>query len=64
MSMMELFTQEQAIEALETSLKTRDSFIEELHKLDNFIFFLKYFLNTGEALSMENFGLPGEDEDD
>ena len=64
MGMMDLLTQEQAEEALQDSIKTRAAFIKEMHKLDNLIFFLKYYLNTGEALNPDVLELPGDEEND
>ena len=66
MGMMNLYTEEQAEEALEESIVTRKKFIEELETLDTIIFMLKYYLATGDALDPEVFGIEdlGEDSDD
>jgi len=63
MGMMELFSQEQAEEALQDAIRTRAAFVEEMQKLDNLIFFLKYYLNTGEALNIDVIDLPGEEDE-
>lgn len=64
MGMMELFSQEQAEEALQGAFNTKAAFLEELEKLNNFIFFLKYYLKTGEALNPDVIDLPGDEEDE
>ena len=57
MGMMDLYTNEQAEEALEDSIATRKEFIKELETIDTIIFMLKYYLATGDALDPEVFGI-------
>lgn len=66
MGMMDLYSVEQAEEALEESIAARKEFIKEIEMLDTMIFLLKYFLATGEPLDPAVFGIEdlGEDSDD
>lgn len=66
---MEYFTNEQAIEALEEAKNTKEQLSEMAEQINNYIFFLKYYLATGEALNPEVINLPiddwpGRDSDD
>ena len=66
MSMMDLFTREQAIEALEGAEATKVEFMIEVDNINNLIFILKYYLETGDALDPAAFGIddPTDDEGD
>ena len=57
MGMMDLYTEEQAAEALEESIKTKKEFLKEIETLDTMIFILKYFLATGDPLDPAAFDL-------
>jgi len=57
MSMMDLYKLEQVEEALSDSMKTREGFLKEIAKLDIYIFILKYYIATGDALEPGAFGL-------
>ena len=61
--MMELYTEDEAANALDEALETKAQIIDMLEKLNNYIFFLKYFLNTGEALNPDVIDLPEDDND-
>jgi len=63
MGMMEFYTDREAVEALLEADRTRDQIIEMLRRLDNYIFFLKYFIATGEALDPDVIDLPEDDDD-
>lgn len=63
MSMVDFFTREEAIEALEMTKKTRKAFLAEVKKYDNLIFVLEYYLNTGEGLQTDFLDLPGKEEE-
>ena len=64
MSMMDLYTHEQALEALEEAEATKQLLTRELDKINIMIIFLQYYLNTGEALDPEALGIepPTEEE--
>jgi hypothetical protein len=64
MSMMEHYTREQAQEALEDALNMKEVFYKEIDKLNNYIFFLKYFLATGDALEIDVIEFPEGAEDE
>ena len=66
MSMMDLFTREQAIEALEEAEATKQEFLKELDNVNNMIFILRYYLETGEALDPAVYGFeePEDEEGD
>ena len=64
MSMMDMYTREQAEEAIEEALRVKREILEEVRKLDNYIFFMDYYLKTGEALDTEAIDLPEEVNDD
>ena len=57
MSMMDLYTTEQATQALADSIETRKQFIKEIETLDTMIFILKYYLATGDPLDPVAFGI-------
>ena len=59
MSMMDFMAGQDAEQALEDAIRTRDEFTKELKRLDNLIFFLDYYLKTGQALDPEFIDLPG-----
>jgi len=64
MSMKDFHTRFEAEEALEEALDVRDAMYYELEKLNNYIFFLKYYLATGETIDPAFIELPGEDNND
>ncbi len=66
MSMMDLYTLEQAKEALEGAIQTKKEFLKEIEELNTMIFILKYYIATGDGLDPAALGLEdlGEDEDD
>jgi len=63
---MDLYTEEQAAQALEESIETKKEFLKEIETLDTMIFILRYFLATGDPLNPEAFDLeePEGDSDD
>jgi len=63
MGMMDLYTEEQAADALAESIATKEEFMKEVENLNGIIFLLKYFLATGECLDPEVFGIRPEEED-
>ena len=63
MGMMDLYTKEQAVEAIEDSLATKKAFMKEIEKLDVMVFILKYYLATGEALDPDVFDMGPLEED-
>lgn len=66
MSMMDLYTLEQAKEALGEATETKKKFLEEIQMLDTMIFILKYYIATGDGLDPNVFGIKDleGDEDD
>ena len=64
MGMMDLYTAEQAAEALDDAIKTKAAYVEEIEGLNGIIFLLKYFLATGECLDPEVVGIPEPEEGD
>lgn len=62
MSMMDLFTQEEASEALMSAEATKIEFMHEIEQLNIIIFLLAYFLKTGEALDPLVFGIEDPEE--
>ena len=66
MGMMDLYTEEQAAQALAESIENRKEFMKEIETLDTMIFILKYFLATGDPLDPAAFDLedPEGDSDD
>ena len=60
MSMMDLYTKEKVAEELKKALALKKEFTEETHKLDNYIFVLKYYLGTGESLDPDVIEIPEE----
>ena len=63
MDMTEFYNREQALEALEEARDTKKIFMAEIEKLDQMIFILEYYLNTGEALDPAAFGIDDPEED-
>lgn len=57
MSMMDLYTLEQAKEALEGAIEAKKEFLKEVEDLDTMIFILKYYIATGDGLEPSAFGL-------
>jgi len=57
MGMMDLYTKEEAAQALEETLETKVEFLKEIEKLDTMIFILKYYLATGDPLDPEAFDI-------
>lgn len=64
MGMMDLYSKEQAIEALEEVEGRKKLFVEEIQSLDTMIFILKYYLVTGDGLKPEAFGFEDPEEGD
>jgi len=66
MSMMDLYTLEQAKEALEDAEETKKEFFKQIEELNIMIFILKYYIATGDGLEPSAFDLEGleGDEDD
>jgi hypothetical protein len=64
MDMIDFYNQEQALEALEEARETKKTFLAEIEKLDQMIFILEYFLNTGDALDPAAFGFEDPEEED
>lgn len=66
MSMMDLYTKEQAKEALVGAIETKEKFLKEIHMLDTMIFILQYYIATGDGLDPNVFGIEDleGDEDD
>lgn len=66
MDMMDFYTTEQALEALEDITSTKEEYIKEIERLDTMTFILRYFLATGDPLRADAFNLeaPEEDSDD
>ena len=58
MGMMDHYTYERVTEELEKALSLKEEFTEETHKLDNYIFVLKYYLATGESLDPDVIEIP------
>ena len=63
MSMMDLYTQEEAIQAIEEARATKKALMDEVEKLNNMIFLLQYFLATGEAIDPMIYGIEPDEED-
>lgn len=57
MRMMDLYSLEEAKEAIEDSIKMRKEFIKEIETLDTLIFMLRYYVATGEPLDPTAFGI-------
>jgi len=57
MGMMDLYTEEEAAQALEGVLETKAEFLKEIEALDTMIFILKYYLATGDPLDPAAFGI-------
>jgi len=57
MGMMDLYTEEEAAQALKETLETKVEFLKEIEKLDTTIFILKYYLATGDPLDPEAFDI-------
>lgn len=65
MSMLDFYTKEQAIEAFEDSKRLKAELQAEIERIDTCMFLLRYYIETGDALDPEVFGIePEEDEDD
>ena len=66
MSMMDLYTLEQAKEALEDAKETKKEFFKQIEELNIMIFILKYYITTGDGLEPSAFDLEDleGDEDD
>lgn len=64
MRMMDLYSLEEAREAIEDSIEMRKKFVEEIETLDILIFMLKYYVATGEPLDPTAFGIEDEPEED
>lgn len=64
MGMIDFYSHEQVSSALTVALELKEEFIEETHKLDNYIFVLKYYLATGESLDPNVIELPEEQPND
>jgi hypothetical protein len=66
MGMIDLYNTEQAAEALDDAVATREEFLKQIEELDTIIFILKYFLATGDPLDPAVFGIedPEEEVDD
>jgi len=58
MGMIDHYTHERVTEELEEALALKEKFAEETHKLDNYIFVLKYYLATGESLDPDVIEIP------
>jgi hypothetical protein len=64
MGMIDFYSHEQVSGALTVALELKEEFTEETHKLDNYIFVLKYYLATGESLDPNVIELPEEQPND
>jgi len=64
MGMMDLYTEEQATEALDDAIEAKKVYMEEIEGLNSVIFLLKYFLATGECLDPAVVGIPEPEEGD
>lgn len=64
MSMMDLYKHEQAIEAMKEAKETKAQLVEYMDELNSLMFILTYYIETGEALNPEVYGIkPNEEED-
>lgn len=63
MGMIDLYTEEQAEEALEDAEATKKEFFREIESINNIIFYLRYYLATGDALDPSAIGIKKEEED-
>jgi hypothetical protein len=57
MSMMDLYTTEQATQALVGAIETKKLLVKEIETLDVMIFILKYYLATGDPLDPVALGI-------
>lgn len=64
MSILDFYNKEEAIGAIEESEALKKELLKEIKKLDTCIFILKYFIETGESLDPEVFGIKPEDFED
>jgi len=64
MGMMDLYTEEQAAEALADAQETKRAFYKEIESINEVIFLLTYYLATGEALDPAVFGIEPDGEED
>ena len=63
MSIMDFYTMEQAVEALEQCKITKKEFIKQIETLNTMMFILEYHIATGESLDPEIFGIEPVEED-
>lgn len=57
MDMMDLYNMEEASAALDEAVQTKVELMNEIEKLNSIIFILTYYLETGEPLDPEPFGI-------